>query len=163
MGQGIRESNRFLSGSQQQTEKASSGNAERVFARFLPILGLFVIGNQRGAQIPEPSPRSACSHGTIESGIDAGGKVMESGALSLKLEPEIRSRLDRLAKLSATEPAFLAGDVLRQYLHIYERQYSAVVEGIDDADAGRMVDHDQIVDWIESWDTDHELEPPVCE
>ena len=87
---------------------------------------------------------------------------MKPGTLSLNLEPEIRSKLDRLARLSATNPASLAGEVLREYLHIYEIHHSAVMQGIEDADAGRMAGHDQVVDWIESWGSDKELEKPVC-
>ncbi len=85
---------------------------------------------------------------------------MEFGALTLNLKPEIRSKLNRLARMNAIEPAYLVSDVLRQYLHIYEQHYAAIVEGVADADAGRVVDHDHVVAWIESWDTHNELEQP---
>ena len=40
------------------------------------------------------------------------------------------------------EPRALAYDVVRQYLDVYASHQAAVMPGIADADAGRVVDHD---------------------
>ncbi len=39
-------------------------------------------------------------------------------------------------------------------------QALAVEEGLADAKAGRLVDGESVMRWLESWGTDHELPPP---
>jgi predicted transcriptional regulator len=36
----------------------------------------------------------------------------------------------------------------------------AVAEGIDDSEAGRVVDHKKVRRWLESWGTDREKDAP---
>jgi len=82
-------------------------------------------------------------------------------AIEIKLAAEFRAKLDSLADQKATEPAALAQMVLERYLDVFDGHLSAIAEGIDDGDAGRVVDHDQVVAWIESWDSEQELERPI--
>lgn len=35
-----------------------------------------------------------------------------------------------------------------------------IEEGMADMEAGRVIDGDQVMTWIESWGTDNELDPP---
>ena len=39
----------------------------------------------------------------------------------------------------------------------------AILRGIADADAGRVVDHESVAEWLESWGTENELPPPRCD
>jgi predicted transcriptional regulator len=39
-------------------------------------------------------------------------------------------------------------------------QALALEEGLADVRAGRVVDGDQVMRWLESWGTEHELPPP---
>lgn len=41
------------------------------------------------------------------------------------------------------------------------RRLEAVSLGLSDAIAGRTVDHAKVSEWLASWGTDHETEPPV--
>ncbi len=43
-----------------------------------------------------------------------------------------------------------------------ERRYlEAVALGLSDAVAGRTVDHKKVADWLATWGTEHEAEPPL--
>ena len=42
-----------------------------------------------------------------------------------------------------------------------EAKRLSILEGIADADAGRMVPHSEIKEWLESWGTENELPPPT--
>jgi predicted transcriptional regulator len=45
---------------------------------------------------------------------------------------------------------------------IYTLQVRRDIEaGIDDIEAGRVIDGDKVMEWLESWGTDRELEPPT--
>ncbi len=41
------------------------------------------------------------------------------------------------------------------------RHLEAVALGLSDAVAGRTVDHKKVADWLGTWGTEHETEPPV--
>ena len=44
--------------------------------------------------------------------------------------------------------------------HDADAEARARAEGIADAEAGRLVPHDEVVGWVKSWGTDHELSMP---
>lgn len=48
------------------------------------------------------------------------------------------------------------------YDRLQERQQDleAVAAGLSDALAGRVVDHSKVAEWLATWGTDHEGEPP---
>ena len=87
---------------------------------------------------------------------------MGSTAIPLNLDPETKARLERLAESGATEPAVLAGEILRRYLPVYECHLGGIHAGIEDADSGRLVEHERVVAWIEGWGSDSELDQPTC-
>ncbi len=42
-------------------------------------------------------------------------------------------------------------------------QFAAIEEGLRDADAGRVVPHEDVVAWVESWGRSDERPMPECE
>lgn len=64
--------------------------------------------------------------------------------MAFRLDDDIRQRLNRLAGATRRSMSFLAADALRQYLDANEWQIRAILEGIEDADAGRLIDHRDI-------------------
>ncbi len=87
---------------------------------------------------------------------------MNPAIISMEVDPAIKNKLEELANLRSCEPAAVVYDLLEKYLPLYESHLEAVQEGLDDANAGRLVDHDQVVAWVDSWGTDNELEKPEC-
>jgi len=49
------------------------------------------------------------------------------------------------------------------YDRLQERQQylEAVAAGLSDAVAGRVVDHAKVAEWLATWGTDHEGDPPL--
>lgn len=64
-----------------------------------------------------------------------------SELITLRLEPEIRDRLDKLAKATERSRARLAADAVKQYVELNEWQIAAISEAVREADRGRFVDH----------------------
>ena len=49
----------------------------------------------------------------------------------------------------------------RDFVAAYEWQVAAIREGVEDADAGRVVAHGEVASWVSSWGTaNKEREPP---
>lgn len=61
--------------------------------------------------------------------------------VTLRLDPDIRARLDRLAKATDRSRAALAAEAVRQFVELNEWQVAAIQEGVRDADDGHFIDH----------------------
>lgn len=61
--------------------------------------------------------------------------------VTLRLDPEVRERLDKLAKATSRSRAALAAEAVIQYIDLNEWQIAAIEEGVRDADAGHFIDH----------------------
>ena len=48
------------------------------------------------------------------------------------------------------------------FVSLQEWQLAAIEEGIRDADAGRVVAHEDVVAWVRSWSQPDELPMPEC-
>jgi len=64
-----------------------------------------------------------------------------SDPVTLRLDPETRKRLDRLAKSTERSRASLAAEAVRQFVDLNEWQIAAIEEGVKEADQGRFIDH----------------------
>ena len=61
--------------------------------------------------------------------------------VTLRLEPDVRKRLDQLAKATARSRAALGAEAVRQYVELNEWQIAATQEGVNEADACHFIDH----------------------
>jgi predicted transcriptional regulator len=64
--------------------------------------------------------------------------------VTLRLDPDIRKRLDLLAKATDRSRAALAAEAVRQFVELNEWQIAAIQEGLRDADNGRFIDHSRL-------------------
>jgi RHH-type rel operon transcriptional repressor/antitoxin RelB len=71
--------------------------------------------------------------------------------MTLRIDAAMRRRLERLARATARSKAFLAQEAIRAYVDLHEWQVQAIEEGVRAADAGDLVDDDEVTAWLESW------------
>ncbi|MGE3163100.1 MAG: CopG family ribbon-helix-helix protein [Burkholderiales bacterium] len=64
-----------------------------------------------------------------------------SDPVTLRLDPETRKRLDKLAQATERSRAALAADAVRQYLDLNEWQIAAIEAGVKEANSGQLIDH----------------------
>jgi predicted transcriptional regulator len=64
--------------------------------------------------------------------------------LQLVLDPSLRERLEKLAAAIGRDASELAGAVLRGFLDENERQMAAIDAGIEEADAGHLLDYEDV-------------------
>ena len=71
--------------------------------------------------------------------------------LTVRLPAEVRKKLDALAKSTARSRSWLTVDAIEKYLRDNEWQLNAIEAGLEDSRAGRLVEHDEIEDWLGTW------------
>jgi RHH-type rel operon transcriptional repressor/antitoxin RelB len=64
--------------------------------------------------------------------------------MTVRVEPEVKTKLDKLAKATARTKSFLIADAIREYVELNEWQVEAIQEGIRQADAGKLITHDKL-------------------
>ena len=84
------------------------------------------------------------------------GKV----TLSFRTEEEARDRLDRLASQLRRDRSFLINEAIEQYLAQLDWQEAQIRAGIEEADRGETVPHEEVAEWMRSLGTDRPLPRP---
>lgn len=85
---------------------------------------------------------------------------MTAATLTVQLSEVDRERLEALAKATGRSESLLAAEAVTEYLALQEWQVSAIEAGIVSLDSEGGIAHAAVRNWIESWDTDEELDPP---
>lgn len=80
--------------------------------------------------------------------------------MTVRVDRRTRDRLERLSRATARSRSFLAAEAIDAYLDRNEWQIQATTEGLADANADRLVEHDDVDAWLESWGNAREREPP---
>jgi predicted transcriptional regulator len=85
-----------------------------------------------------------------------------SSTLSIRLKPEIKKRLAKLAKASGRSSNFLISDAVESYVANQERMLSEVRQADRQVASGHYVKQDDMKAWLLSWGTENEMPPPQC-
>ena len=85
-----------------------------------------------------------------------------SATLSVRLKPETKQRLAKLAKASGRSSNFLVADAVESYVADQERLLAEIRQSDRQVKSGHYVRHEDMKAWLLSWGTDHELPPPKC-
>jgi RHH-type transcriptional regulator, rel operon repressor / antitoxin RelB len=85
-----------------------------------------------------------------------------SATLSIRLRPETKKRLAKLAKVSGRSSNFLISDAVESYVSDQERMLAEIRQADRQVKSGHYVRHEDMKAWLLSWGTDRELPPPNC-
>lgn len=85
-----------------------------------------------------------------------------SATFSVRLKPETRKRLAKLARASGRSSNFLISDAVESYVADQERMLAEMGQAERQLGAGHYVRHEDMKAWLLSWGTDRELPPPKC-
>jgi predicted transcriptional regulator len=85
-----------------------------------------------------------------------------SATLSIRLRPETKKRLAKLAKVSGRSSNFLISDAVESYVSDQERMLAEIRQADRQVKSGHYVRHEDMKAWLLSWGTDRELPPPKC-
>ncbi len=85
-----------------------------------------------------------------------------SATLSIRLKPEIKKRLAKLAEVTGRSSNFLISDAVESYVADQERMLAEIRRADRQVKSGHYVRHEDMKAWLLSWGTDRELPPPRC-
>ena len=85
-----------------------------------------------------------------------------SATLSIRLKPNTKKRLARLAKASGRSSNFLIADAVEVYVSDQERMLAEVGQADRQVASGHYIKNDDMKAWLLSWGTDRELPVPKC-
>ena len=85
-----------------------------------------------------------------------------SAMLSVRLKPETKKRLAKLAKASGRSSNFLVSDAVESYVADQERLLADIRRAERQIKGGHYIPHEDMKAWLLSWGTQRELPPPKC-
>jgi predicted transcriptional regulator len=85
-----------------------------------------------------------------------------SATLSIRLKPETKKRLAKLAKASGRSSNFLIADAVEVYVSDQERMLAEVRQADRQVKSGHYIRNEDMKAWLLSWGTEHELPVPKC-
>jgi predicted transcriptional regulator len=85
-----------------------------------------------------------------------------SATLSIRLKPEIKKRLAKLAEVTGRSSNFLISDAVESYVADQERMLAEIRRADRQVKSGHYVAREDMKAWLLSWGTDRELPPPRC-
>lgn len=85
-----------------------------------------------------------------------------SATLSIRLKPETKKRLARLAKTSGRSSNFLVADAVEAYVSDQERLFAELRQADRQIKSGHYIRHEDMKAWLLSWGTERELPLPKC-
>ena len=86
--------------------------------------------------------------------------MAKSDVITIRVSPNMKLRLEALAKATERTQSWLAEAALNSYLEDQEWQIRRIQDGIAAADRGELVEHERVMEWMESWGSDHEKPMP---
>ena len=86
-----------------------------------------------------------------------------TSTLTVRVPSHLKKRLDGLARTTGRNRSRVAVEALESYVEEREEQLARIDQGIRDADAGRVVSHDKVKRYLQSWGKKRKLPPPSCE
>jgi predicted transcriptional regulator len=86
----------------------------------------------------------------------------KTATFSIRLRPDTKRRLAKLAEASGRSSNFLIGDAVEAYIEDQERARAEIRAALNEADSGHYIPHEAMKAWLLSWGTDRDLPPPRC-
>jgi predicted transcriptional regulator len=74
-----------------------------------------------------------------------------STTMTIRIEDEVRDRLDRLAASTQRSKSFLAAEAIREYVENNEWQIAGVRKALKEADAGDFASEKEVATVAKKW------------
>ena len=88
--------------------------------------------------------------------------MASTATFTVRVPADLKKRIDQLAEASDRSRSWLTADALRHYVEDQQWQLAEIDAGLHDADAGRVVPHEEVDRWLKSWGSKRKQRPPAC-
>lgn len=82
---------------------------------------------------------------------------------SVRIKTELNDSLKELAKKTHRSKSWIINEALAEYIvkdQVESQKWLDTLEAFEDVKNGRVIDGEEVLDWIESWGTESELGMP---
>ena len=82
---------------------------------------------------------------------------------SVRLQPEIENPLEKLAIKLDRSKNYLINQAIKEFIArkaLDEQKWNDTLEALDSIKSNRVVDEQQVNEWLDSWGKDNENKPP---
>jgi len=76
---------------------------------------------------------------------------MSSTTVSVRIDPAVKKRLEKLAKSTGRSRSFLAAEAINEYVDLNEWQVAGIEKAVASLDRGEGVPHERVKEWVSSW------------
>ena len=84
--------------------------------------------------------------------------------MTVRLKPEVSEKLESLARDMKRSKAYLASEAIEAYVDLNSWQVAHIKRALEeDESSDPGVPHEEVVLWMESWGTEHEVSLPKPE
>jgi len=88
--------------------------------------------------------------------------MRKTPSVTVRLSPELDKQVADVARALDRPASWVIEQAIKDFVAVQEWHLAAIQEGIRDAEAGRVVSHDEVAAWVRSWDQTDELPMPGC-
>ena len=88
--------------------------------------------------------------------------MSKSLPVSVRLRPELNDQVAAIAAALDRPKSWVIEHALEEFVALQTWQLAAIDEGITAADEGRVVAHEDVAAWVQSWDRPDEIPMPKC-
>ncbi len=88
-----------------------------------------------------------------------------SKVMTLRVDESLVKKLDRLGSAMKRSRSWVAAEAIKTFVDANEWQVKAIKHAVERADRGKakFVDDEKVDEWLASWGTADEKEPPKCD
>ncbi len=77
--------------------------------------------------------------------------MSQTTTMTIRLQPEIKSRLDKLSVTTHRSKSFLAAEAVREFIEVNEWQIEEVQKAVNEAEAGDFASDQEISAVFNKW------------
>jgi predicted transcriptional regulator len=88
--------------------------------------------------------------------------MSETRSLEVTIDPELDEQLTSVAETLDRSRSWVVQQAIKEFIDLQAWHLAAIDEGIKEANVGKLIPHEDVVAWIESWGSSDELPIPEC-
>jgi predicted transcriptional regulator len=85
------------------------------------------------------------------------------GVTSIRLNSEVEAPLERLAEKLDRSKNYLINQAIREFVarqSMEDARWADTLQAVNSAKSGKLISEEKVADWLGSWGTSRESEPP---
>jgi len=86
--------------------------------------------------------------------------MTKTAHMSVRIRPDLSEKVEALASAIDRSKSWVVERALEEYLETQAWQISEIQKGVAEADAGKLVPHDEVETWVDSWGRSREKRRP---